>query len=314
MKVAMTSSDRTVAEWDIPFEVSENTNNRVWFALARLWKDACRIRDLRDVKADFRFTTTVPMGDAEKANANAIFTINSGEFFKSVQYLLNAYVPQGIGTVMLRTIFDSESHCIMLDELVDHARFEGKVSGFPTMKYGIFAFHFFEGKVWAEKSADAIANICTTIPFDVQDYSVICNAVRRCPVGAHPFVWLNPYLAMTWKSAYDSKVTMRQIQFFVSSFIIVSAYNAGDTIDDQLITQLWEALDNFIETEDFDSLNTLYQNAEECLLIDSGHARIADVPDDEDDAETTAEAEPEAEAEAEPEAEAPTAEAEESAD
>ena len=78
MKVAMTSSDRTVAEWDIPFEVSENTNNRVWFALARLWKDACRIRDLRDIKADFRFTTTVPMGNPETANANAIFTINSG--------------------------------------------------------------------------------------------------------------------------------------------------------------------------------------------------------------------------------------------
>lgn len=281
MKITMTSGDRPVAEWDVPFELSEDTNNKIWFALARLWKDACRIRDLRDIKADFRFIPTVPMGDPTQANANAIFTVNIGEFFKAIQYLLNAYVPQGIGSVMLRTMFDSESHCIMLDELVTHARFEGKVTGFPTMKYGLFSFHFFEGKVWAEKSADAIANICTTIPFDVQDYSVICNAVRRCPVGARPFVWLNPYLAMTWKSAYDSKVTMRQIQFFVSSFIIVSAFNAGDAIDDQLITQLWEAVDNFVETEDYNSLNTLYQNAEECLLIDSGHARLTDVPDGE---------------------------------
>ena len=280
MKIVMQYNDRTVREWNVAFDrFGLNAVNRCWWDLSALWKDACHYRDNAEHKANYRFLATIPMGDPQMASANAIFTMNVSEFCRSLQFLLNSYLPMGIGSVVLKTLWDEECDKLLLEQLIAHAQVEGKLDGFPTTKYGIFSFHYYDGPEWAKVSLDTIAAVSLFAPMDVQDYSQICRAARRCPAGAHPMIWLNPVIANTYKAAYDSKVTLRQMQMFVSSFIIISAFNAGDDIDDELISQFWESFDNFVETEDYQALNVLYMNAEQCILIDSGHARIADVPE-----------------------------------
>lgn len=261
MKLHLMQNDNIIHTYDIPIFGEESDSEKTLKKLRNIWRDACNFRDNVDgvVRLNFR-------GEVDAAGKEAIAVgMNIGQFAKILSYYVNAYLPKTEGAAAVKSIF-AEEPGLSLDTTLDWIQHTGEVKNFAMGKYGVFNFHFYPPMEWAKYSMTTIAGAASFMPFEIQDYSVICNAITKCPKGARPMVWLNPTIIQAFCETAECDIDYAKMQAYVSSFVIIAALENDGTIDDAMVTQLWESLRNFCEDDcSIEMLQGLYDSAETLL-------------------------------------------------
>lgn len=246
-------------EYDFPIFAEECEDSKILNKLRKMWREMCDWRDNADCLVRLK---VVPVID-KNAQMAAALAINLGEFAKVIGLYCNAYLPKTEGLKAINLIFEAE--CLSWPRVVDYYREHGQAKPFLASGYGVFSFHFYDPAEWAKYNMETIALSGEFVPYDVADYSVLCNAIRECPSKCRPMVWVNPNIAKAFLEAQDSDVNVATMQTYISSLIITAAYNTDGDIEDQLVTQVWDAMRVFAEDEDAFALRDMFTSAERLI-------------------------------------------------
>lgn len=258
MKFHVLQNDEIINSYNIDV-FGDTPDEKVIGALRRMWRDMCAWRDDADCLVRLKVQGEI---DGDGKNEVAL-GLNLLEFTKHMGYMANAYIPKAEGSAAIKAIFDK--NCLSWPKTLNCIQETGKIVPFLPSSNGIFSFHFYEPDEWARYSMTTIAGAANFVPFEIQDYSVICKSITECPAKARPMVWVNPSIVEAFISMQDSDVSMETMQTYLSSFIIVAGLESGGDIDDMMATQLWAAMRNFAEDGDTFALKDLYNSAEKLL-------------------------------------------------
>ena len=259
MVLQILQNDDKLFEYEFPLFAEECDDEKVISKLRKMWREMCDWRDNADCLVRLR---VVPVID-KSAQMAAALAINIGEFAKIIALYCNAYLPKTEGLKAIGAIFDAE--CLSWPRTVEYYSKNGQAKPFLPSTYGVFSFHFYDPAEWAKYSMETIALSGEFVPYDIADYSVLCNAVRECPSKCRPMIWVNPFIAKAFIEAQDSDLNMATMQTYVSSFIINAAFNTDGKIEDQLVSQVWDAMRVFAEEEDAFSLRDMFNSAEHLI-------------------------------------------------
>ena len=134
--------------------------------------------------------------DSTAHNA-VILSFNVNKFLEFMTYLLNGYIPRIEGIRILNAFYFN--HFISMPRMMMAYKDTGKYPSIMQSECGIYAFHFYPGLEWSTLSMSAAGGVGMHTSYDICDYSVITDAVRQCPVGSRPMVWINPYICVGFK-------------------------------------------------------------------------------------------------------------------
>jgi hypothetical protein len=258
MKFHVYQKEELVGDYEVDLFDDETDEEKAFSKFRKMWRDMVNLRDKMDCPPRFKIQGEI---DSKVQNAIAL-GMNIGKFGETIALFCNAFIPRAVGAAALKSIFDD--NCLTWPKCNQQLTERGEMQPYLPSSNGIYSFHFYEPLEWAHYSMSSIANASGYVPFDVQDYGMLCRAVRQCPKGARPMVWINPHLAKAFIEVNESEITPVMVQTYISSFVIVSALT-NEEVDDDMVDQLWAALEGFLDMEDENQMVELYHAAETAL-------------------------------------------------
>lgn len=262
MKILVFRNNEEFESANIDFMGKNVTDDTILKDIKALWTKVVNDRDNYDGIPIYKIRAEL---DATAHDA-VILSFNINKYLEFMTYLANGYVPRIEGIRILSVFY--LNHCISMPRMMVAYKETGKYPSIMQSECGIYAFHFYSGKEWANLSMAAAGGVGMHASYDICDYTVITDAVRQCPVGSRPMVWINPYICAGFQDVSESELNYPNIMTYTSSLIIASALETTkDDIDDAMATQLWSSLKTFLENGGaFSDIKGIYESAEQLLL------------------------------------------------
>ena len=262
MKLVVLKNGNHLKNYGIDFFKQNADPSTLANRIARIWREMCTERDTTAVEGQHPIYQVMIRQDRNVLQGAALM-VNIEAFAKTITWFLNAGVPKTEGALALKNIF--HRNVLTMDDALEQIATDGKFKPYSLSSTGIFCFHFYEGKEWAQLSTGTIAGAAYHLPFDVQDYSQICKAAAQAPAGSRPMVWINAYLTNAFLQRAKNGTDFTQIQLLVSSFIIIAAFT-NPNVSDDLAYQLWDAVYALTDAENpLEFLRGYYNTAEQYL-------------------------------------------------
>lgn len=262
MKVITTLNQEEFDTRNIEFMAHGVSDDEILKEMKSLWNKICAARDGVEELSRFYIRSELD----STAHSAVVLSFNVNKFLEFVTYLANAYIPRLEGNKAIIDFYNS--HIISMDRTTMAYSKTGKYHSIMQSSCGIFSFHFYPGNEWANMRLETAAGAGQYVPYDIMDYSVLMDCVRKCPKGARPMAWINPFIYRGFIEAGESDMDYNRFIIFASSLIITTAFNTteGDVTDD-MANQLWVPLKNFIdEGGPMSDLKAAYDNAENLLI------------------------------------------------
>lgn len=262
MKILVYRNDEEIDSTTIGFMDDNVTDDAIMKDVKALWAKAVNDRDNYDGIPIYKIRAEL---DSTAHNA-VILSFNVNKFLEFMTYLLNGYIPRIEGIRILSAFYFN--HFISMPRMMMAYKDTGKYPSIMQSECGIYAFHFYPGLEWSNLSMSAVGGVGMHTSYDICDYSVITDAVRQCPAGSRPMVWINPYICVGFQDVSESDLNYSTINTYTSSLIIVSALETeAGSIDNTMATQLWSSLKTFLENGGaFADIKGIYDSAEQLLL------------------------------------------------